>query len=99
MRAAPRDCAVSIPDTLAAVPSSWRSRRPRPFTNRTRRAREPRRLAAPPRPLAYETFTTFMIAPVGTTPVVTYRHNAMTSLRATATIPIRRARFPFPKRA
>ncbi len=39
----------------------------------------------------------FHIAPSGTTPVVTYRHSAITSLRATATIPIRRARLPVPK--
>ena len=59
----------------------------RPFTSRTRRAREtPRR----------EPYAPFTIAPVGTTPCVTYRQSAITSLRATATIPIRRARLPFP---
>jgi hypothetical protein len=45
------------------------------------------------------TYATFRIAPAGTTPVVTYRQSAITSLRATATIPMRRARFPFPNRA
>lgn len=59
----------------------------RPFTNRTRRARETQR----------ELYATFTIAPVGTTPCVTYRQSAITSLRATATIPIRRARLPVPK--
>ena len=88
MRAAPRDCAVSIPNTWAAVPSSWRSAVGRPFPNRTRRARETRRR---------EPYAIFTIAPVGTTPCVTYRQSAITSLRATATIPIRRARLPFPK--
>ena len=44
---------------------------------------------------AYAGFST---APAGTIPSVTYRHNAMTSLRATATIPIFRARAPVPKR-
>ena len=42
-------------------------------------------------------YATFTIAPVGTIPCVTYRHSAITSLRATATIPIRRARLPVPK--
>ena len=60
----------------------------RPFTNRTRRARETRRR---------EPYATFTIAPVGTTPCVIYRQSAITNLRATATIPIRRARLPFPK--
>jgi hypothetical protein len=59
----------------------------RPVTNRTRSAREKRRRA----------YATFTIAPVGTTPVVRYRQSAITSLRATATMPIRRARFPLPK--
>jgi hypothetical protein len=47
-----------------------------------------------PTPRAY---ATFRIAPAGTTPLVTYRQSAITSLRATATIPIRRARLPRPK--
>src|SRR5262249_3184067 len=34
--------------------------------------------------------------PSGTIPVVAYRHRAMRILRATATIPIRRTRFPPP---
>ena len=62
----------------------------RPFANRTRRAREtPMAIDAP--------YATFTMAPSGTTPSVTYRQSAMTSLRATATIPIRRARLPLPK--
>jgi len=39
------------------------------------------------------------IAPSGTVPLVTYRQSAMTSLRATATIPMRRARLPTPNRS
>ena len=39
-----------------------------------------------------------MIAPSGTVPLVTYRQSAIVSLRATATIPMRRARLPRPKR-
>ena len=38
----------------------------------------------------------FSCAPSGTTPVSRYRHNAINSLRASATIPIRRRRFPLP---
>ena len=34
------------------------------------------------------------VAPSGTTPCSTYRHSAMINLRASATIPIRRARLP-----
>jgi hypothetical protein len=45
-----------------------------------------------------ERYATFRIAPVGTTPVVAYRHNAITNLRASATIPIRRVRLPTPNR-
>ena len=44
-------------------------------------------------------YAAFTIAPAGTTPAVTYRQSAITSLRATATMPIRRARFPLPKLA
>jgi hypothetical protein len=57
-----------------------------------------RSLAAPPargsrRPAA------FRAAPSGTTPVSTNRHKAMSSLRARATIPLRRKRLlPCPKR-
>src|SRR4029077_17784065 len=40
---------------------------------------------------------TFTRAPSGDKPVVTYRQRAITSLRAKATIPIRRARLPLPK--
>jgi hypothetical protein len=44
-------------------------------------------------------YAAFRIAPVGTTPLVTYRHKTITNLRASATIPMRRARLPAPKRA
>ena len=83
-----RLCSLN-PDTCAAVPSPWRSRRGDP--TRTVRAARVRRADA--------TGATRLSRsrPRGTTPVVTYRHSAITSLRATATIPIRRARFPFPK--
>ena len=36
-------------------------------------------------------------APSGTTPAVAYRHKAMRSLRATATMPTSRPRFRVPK--
>lgn len=55
-----------------------------PTQLRTRSARETRR----------GDYATCIIAPVGTTPVVAYRQSAITNLRATATIPMRRARFP-----
>ena len=38
-------------------------------------------------------------APSGAVPQVTNRHRAITSLRATATMPIRRARLPMPNRS
>src|SRR6185369_3087149 len=62
-----------------------------PLTNRTRSTRA--RWAARSRYAARST------APAGTTPVVTYRHSTMSSLRANATIPIFRVRFPWPNRA
>ena len=62
----------------------------RPSANRTRRAREMPGVAG-------AAYAAFRIAPAGTTPAVTYRQSAITSLRATATIPIRRARVPVPK--
>jgi hypothetical protein len=43
------------------------------------------------RAFAYAAFTT---APAGTAPVVAYRHNAISNLRASATTPMRRARLP-----
>jgi hypothetical protein len=81
-----RLCSLN-PDTSAAVPPSWRSRL-RPCTTRTHSARETRTCRA---------YAPFNIAPCGTTPAVTYRHRAITSFRATATIPMRRARWPLPK--
>lgn len=77
------------PDTSAAAPPSSRSRKAT-LPNTVRAAR----VSASIRERAY---ATFRIAPAGTTPVVTYRHSAITSWRATATMPIRRARFPVPK--
>lgn len=44
-------------------------------------------------------YAAFTMAPSGTVPLVTNRQSAMTSLRATATIPIRRARLPMPNRS
>jgi hypothetical protein len=44
-------------------------------------------------------YAPFRSAPAGRSPVVTYRHRAITNLRATATIPIRRARRPVANRA
>ena len=87
--AAPRDCAVSIPNTCAAVPSLWRSAVRHDPSRPVRAARVSR--------VRHEPYATFMIAPVGTMPCVTYRQSAITSLRATATMPTRRARFPLPK--
>ena len=83
-----RRCSLE-PDTWAVVP--FRFGQPRADPQRTVRTARVRR-AAPAR------YATFRIAPVGTTPVVAYRHNAITNLRASATIPIRRARFPTPNR-
>lgn len=85
-RAAPRDCAVSI-QTRVRQHLLGGGRVERPNTVPCCRARE----------RVDRAYATFTIAPSGTTPVVTYRHSAITSLRATATIPIRRARLPFPK--
>jgi len=65
-------------------------RRRRPYEHRTRNSRATRRLER-------RAYAVFRIAPCGTTPVVTYRHSAITNLRATATMPIRRARFPLAK--
>ena len=47
-------------------------------------------------PSCYAVFTT---ASVGMIPCTAYRHKAMTNLRASATIPIRRSRLPRPKRS
>ena len=89
-RAAPRDCAVSYPDTVLPHPlASGRVTRPSDLSCAAR-------VSASIRAGRY---ATFRIAPAGTTPVVTYRHNAIRSLRATATMPIRRARVPCAKRS
>ena len=83
-----RRCSLES-DTWAVVPSPFRSAEGRPATN----------LYAPRAcDVQRERYATFRIAPVGTTPVVAYRHNAITNLRASATIPIRRARLPTPNR-
>jgi hypothetical protein len=82
-----RLCSLS-PDTSAATPSPWRSRAATLHDPCAARVSG-----------AGATYAAVTIAPAGTTPVVTYRHSAITSLRATATIPIRRPRFPVPKRA
>ena len=44
-------------------------------------------------------YAAFNTAPAGSTPAVAYRHRAIKSLRASATMPTRRARFPRPKRS
>ena len=44
-------------------------------------------------------YATFTIASAGTTPVVAYRHSAITNRRATATMPMRRKRLLPPKRS
>jgi len=78
--AAPGDCAVSNPDTGLPL-LSGRVARPSslPCAARVRAS------------IRSGGYATFRIAPAGTTPIVTYRHSAITSLRATATIPIGRA--------
>jgi hypothetical protein len=60
-----------------------------PHTNRTRSTRAN----------AVEPYTPFNTAPAGTIPAVAYRQSAINSLRARATMPTRRARFPRPKRS
>jgi hypothetical protein len=91
MHAAPRDYAVSIPDTGATVPSSWRSTVRHDPSRNVRAARVSASERSP--------YATFRIAPVGSTPVVAYRQSAMSNFRASATIPIRRARLPVPNLA
>jgi hypothetical protein len=44
-------------------------------------------------------YAAFTMAPSGALPLVTNRQRAITSLRATATMPIRRARLPVPNRS
>jgi hypothetical protein len=66
------------------------ARREQPARDRTRSTRERN---------ARRRYTAFMMAPLGTTPLVAYRHNAITSFRATATMPMRRARLPVPNRS
>jgi hypothetical protein len=77
------------PNTTAAVPSPCRSPPGAPATNRTRSTRAD----------ASAIYAAFNTAPTGSTPVVAYRHRAIKSLRARATLPTRRARFPRPKRS
>src|SRR5207302_4881355 len=44
-------------------------------------------------------YAAFSTAPVGITPSVAYRHSAISSFRASATMPILRVRLPRPKRS
>jgi hypothetical protein len=68
----------------------------RPCTTTGRLHQHPDRGATPHQPSAYTSLST---APAGITPVSRKRQSAMSNLRATATIPIRRKRLPpFPKR-
>ena len=76
------------PDTSAAVPVSVSVARARPG-----RTPYPQH-ACDASAIAYAAFST---APAGITPVVAYRHSAISSFRASATMPIRRARLPVPK--
>src|SRR5262252_2437498 len=69
----------------------------RPCTTTGRLHQHPDRGAPPPQPSAYPALST---APAGITPVSRKRQSAMSNLRATATIPIRRKRLPpLPKRS
>src|SRR5262252_5821759 len=69
----------------------------RPCTTTGRLHQHPDRGATPPQPSAYPSLST---APAGNTPVSRKRQSAMSNLRATATIPIRRKRLPpLPKRS
>src|SRR5262249_11440983 len=68
----------------------------RPGTTTGRLHQHPDRGTPPPQPSAYTSLST---APPGITPVSMKRQSAMSNLRATATIPIRRKRLPpLPKR-
>src|SRR5215468_6752793 len=68
----------------------------RPCTTTGRLHQHPGRGATPHQPSAYPSLST---APAGITPVSRKRQSAMSNLRATATIPIRRKRLPpLPKR-
>jgi hypothetical protein len=87
-----------LPET---VQSRSRTRGCGPFSVAVRQRRNPTntgRAARVPRGDSRDRAdATLRIAPSGTTPVVTYRQRVITNLRATATMPIRRARFPFAK--
>src|SRR5262244_2001629 len=69
----------------------------RPRISAGRLHQHPDRGVTPPQPSAYRAFST---APAGITPVARKRQSAMSNLRATATIPSRRKRWPpLPKRS
>jgi hypothetical protein len=91
--AAPGDD-TSRPGHVGAAPSFRRSSRTLPNSC------TPRACAArPSRPVRRPPYMALRTAPVGGMPVRAYCQNAMSSLRATAIIPMRRARRPAPKRA
>ena len=69
----------------------------RPGISSGRLHQHPDRGVTPHQP---STYTSLSTAPAGITPVSSKRQSAMSNLRATATIPIRRKRFPpLPKRS
>src|SRR5262249_26634269 len=69
----------------------------RPRISAGRLHQHPDRGMTPPQP---STYTSLSTAPAGITPVSRKRQSAMSNLRATATIPIRRKRLPpSPKRS
>src|SRR5215475_12813225 len=69
----------------------------RPRISAGRLHQHPDRGMTPPQP---STYTSLSTAPAGITPVSSKRQSAMSNLRATATMPIRRNRLPpLPKRS
>ena len=84
-RGSQRPCTLNPGHVCATAPSPYRSLIDDP--ERSVRVARVRRVAA-------GDYATFTIASVGTMPVVAYRHNAITSRRATATMPMRRRRRP-----
>ena len=95
------------PILYASCDESWKAcgRRPhlsdgvlcRPGNSTGRLHQHPDRVMTPHQP---STYTSLSTAPAGITPVSRKRQSAMSNLRATATIPIRRKRLPpLPKRS
>jgi hypothetical protein len=89
---------AQLPETLqsrpgheTAAPSLGRSSLTLPIS-RARRARQCVVISSRQSRQRRESCYAFSSAPSGAMPVVAYRHNAISSLRATATIPIRRDR-------